>query len=163
MSIRPVSKLGSSRVDDETAGVFYTSVFPYFNSYLQVVQYQSVTTAGYITSTFNLASTVGSILVGLLIRFTQRYKYFACFGACVYLLGIGLMLRYRTEDAAIGQIVAAQVIIGLCVCGLCVGGVFLLLGRLGLAGLAASSTSRPSSACRRRLRTPTSRPRPPFF
>ena len=93
--------------------VFYTSVYPYFSSYLQVVQYQSVTTAGYITSTFTLASTVASIIVGLLIRWTRRYKAFMCGGGAVYLIGIGLMLSYRTEDSTIGQIVAAQVVLGL--------------------------------------------------
>ena len=93
--------------------VFYTSIFPYFSSYLQVVQYQNITNAGYIVSTFTLASTASSIVVGLLIRYTKRYKWYMVGGACVYLMGIGIMIRYRVEGSNIGSIVGSQIVIGI--------------------------------------------------
>ncbi|KAL8937589.1 MAG: hypothetical protein Q9211_003606 [Gyalolechia sp. 1 TL-2023] len=93
--------------------VFYTSVQPYFYSYLQVVQNNSVTAAGHITQTFTFTSTVSSILTGLLIKYTHHYKYFITAGAAIYLLGTGLMIRYRTEASSTAQIVGTQIAIGI--------------------------------------------------
>jgi hypothetical protein len=67
---------------------FYMSVFPYFFSYLLIVQKQSLVTAGYITRVFTFASTVASIVVSLIIKYTGHYKYFVTAGACIYILGL---------------------------------------------------------------------------
>jgi hypothetical protein len=93
--------------------VFYLSVQPYFYSYLLVVQNQSITAAGHITMTFSFTSTVASLIISLFIKYTRHYKYFVVAGSLVYLMGIGLMIRYRVEDASIGQIVGAQIAVGL--------------------------------------------------
>ncbi|EOA90391.1 uncharacterized protein SETTUDRAFT_158986 [Exserohilum turcica Et28A] len=92
---------------------FYMSVFPYFNSYLQVVQGQSLTAAGYITRVFSFSSTVSSVAVSLLIKYTAHYKYYVSCGAAVYLLGMGLMLAYRTQDASTATLVGIQIVIGI--------------------------------------------------
>ncbi|KAA8621644.1 ProP Permease of the major facilitator superfamily [Pyrenophora tritici-repentis] len=92
---------------------FYMSVFPYFNSYLQIVQGQSFVTAGYITRVFTFSSTVSSIVVSLLIKYTAHYKYYVTIGATIYLLGMGLMLVYRTQDASVGTLVGTQIVIGI--------------------------------------------------
>lgn len=89
------------------------SVFPYFNSYLQVVQGQSLTAAGYITRVFSFSSTVSSVAVSLLIKYTAHYKYYVSCGAAVYLLGMGLMLAYRTQDASTATLVGIQIVIGI--------------------------------------------------
>jgi hypothetical protein len=93
--------------------VFYTSVFPYFNTYLQVVQNQSVVSAGHITQTFSFTSTVTSVIVGLIIKYVKHYKYFVVTGAAVYLLGVGLMIRYRQEGVSIGTNVGVQIAVGI--------------------------------------------------
>ncbi|KAL8676170.1 MAG: hypothetical protein Q9186_007288 [Xanthomendoza sp. 1 TL-2023] len=93
--------------------VFYTSVQPYFYSYLQVVQNDSITAAGHITQTFSFTSTVASILTGLAIKFSRHYKYFIIGGCAIYLLGIGLMIRYRREGSTTGQIVGTQIAVGI--------------------------------------------------
>lgn len=93
--------------------VFYTSVQPYFFSYLQVVQGQSITAAGHVTQTFSFTSTVASICVGIVIKYTRHYKYYITAGACIYLLGVGLMIRYRTEGSSIAQIVGTQIAVGI--------------------------------------------------
>ncbi|KAI4087424.1 MAG: hypothetical protein LQ344_006814 [Seirophora lacunosa] len=93
--------------------VFYTSVQPYFYSYLQVVHNDSITAAGHITQTFSFTSTVSSIIVSLFIKYTRRYKYFVSGGAAIYLLGIGLMIRYRTESSSTSQIVGTQIAVGI--------------------------------------------------
>ncbi|KAL8874646.1 MAG: hypothetical protein Q9174_000051 [Haloplaca sp. 1 TL-2023] len=93
--------------------VFYTSIQPYFYSYLQVVQDDSITAAGHITQTFSFTATVSSIIVSLLIKYTQRYKYFITAGAAIYLLGIGLMIRYRVQGSSTAQIVGTQIAVGI--------------------------------------------------
>jgi SP family sugar:H+ symporter-like MFS transporter len=89
------------------------SVFPYFLSYLQIVQGQSFVTAGYITRVFTFASTVASIAVSLIIKYTAHYKYYVTIGAAIYLMGMGIMLAYRNEDASVGSLVGTQIAIGI--------------------------------------------------
>jgi len=93
--------------------VFYTSIQPYFSSYLQVVQNDSVTAAGHIVQTFTFTSTVTSICISLVIKYTRHYKYYITAGACIYLLGIGLMVRYRSESSSTSQIVGTQIAVGI--------------------------------------------------
>lgn len=95
------------------AAVFYTSIQPYFYSYLQVVQNDSITAAGHITQTFTFTSTVSSVVTGLLIKYTHRYKYFITAGAAIYLLGVGIMIRYRVQSSCTAQIVGTQIAVGI--------------------------------------------------
>lgn len=92
--------------------VFYTSIQPYFFSYLRIVHSFSTTAAGHITQTFNFSSTVSSIVVSFFIKYTRHYKYFVTAGACIYLLGIGIMIRYRVQGSSIAQIVGTQIAVG---------------------------------------------------
>ncbi|KAI1129620.1 siderochrome-iron transporter MirC [Nemania abortiva] len=93
--------------------VFYLSVQPYFYSYLLVVQRQGIAAAGHITQTFSFTSTVTSIIVSLLIKYTRHYKYFVTAGSLIYLLGVGLMIRYRTEHTTVGSLVGTQIAVGI--------------------------------------------------
>ncbi|KAL8927527.1 MAG: hypothetical protein Q9208_002332 [Pyrenodesmia sp. 3 TL-2023] len=93
--------------------VFYMSIQPYFYSYLQVVQDNSITAAGYITQTFSFTSTVSSIIVSLFIKYTSHYKYYITAGAAIYLMGVGLMIRYRVETSSTSQIVGTQIAVGI--------------------------------------------------
>ncbi|KAK5631858.1 hypothetical protein RRF57_007572 [Xylaria bambusicola] len=89
------------------------SVQPYFYSYLLVVQHQGITAAGHITQVFSFSSTVTSIVVSLLIKYTRHYKYFVTSGALIYLLGMGLMIRYRTMNTTVGSLVGTQIAVGI--------------------------------------------------
>lgn len=93
--------------------VFYTSIQPYFSSYLQVVHSLSVTAAGHVTQTFTFTSTVSSIITSLFIKYTRHYKYFITAGACIYLLGVGLMIKYRVQSSSVAQIVGTQIAVGI--------------------------------------------------
>ncbi|KAL9104977.1 MAG: hypothetical protein Q9163_000149 [Psora crenata] len=93
--------------------VFYTSVQPYFSSYLQVVQSNSVTAAGHIVNVFSFSSTVASIVISLIIKYTGHYKYYITAGACIYILGVGLMIRYRVQESTTAQIVGTQIALGI--------------------------------------------------
>ncbi|KAK6543722.1 hypothetical protein TWF694_000456 [Orbilia ellipsospora] len=92
---------------------FYQSVFPYFYSYLVVANEQSVVSAGRIVLVFSFTSTVSSIIISFLIKWTGHYKYFVIAGGFIYILGFGLMLRYRVEGSTLTQIVINQVLVGL--------------------------------------------------
>lgn len=92
---------------------FYLSVYPYFLSYLLIVQGKSITAAGHITQTFTFTSTVTAIIVSFIIKYTRHYKYFITLGSCIYLMGIGLMIRYRAEGASTGALVGCQIAFGI--------------------------------------------------
>lgn len=93
--------------------VFYTSIQPYFYSYLQVVQDDSITAAGHVVQTFTFTSTVTAICISVIIKYTRHYKYYITAGACIYLMGIGLMIRYRSLGSSTGQIVGTQIAVGI--------------------------------------------------
>ena len=93
--------------------VFYTSIQPYFYSYLQVVQNDSITAAGHMVQTFTFTSTVTAICISIIIKHTNHYKYYITAGACIYLMGIGLMIRYRSIGSSTGQIVGTQIAVGI--------------------------------------------------
>ena len=93
--------------------VFYTSIQPYFYSYLQVVQDDSVTAAGHIVQTFTFTSTTTAICISVVIKYTRHYKYYITAGACIYLMGVGTMIRYRSLGSSTGQIVGTQIAVGI--------------------------------------------------
>lgn len=98
---------------DLLAVAFYLSVFPYFYSYLQIVQQKSPAAAGHITQTFSFTASVSSIIVSFMIKYTAHYKYFITIGSCIYLMGLGIMFRYRNEDASTATLVGTQIAVGI--------------------------------------------------
>lgn len=78
-----------------------------------MVQGDSTTAAGHITQTFSFTSTVSSIVISLVIKYSGHYKYYITAGAAIYLLGIGLMIRYRVEGSSTSQIVGTQIALGI--------------------------------------------------
>ncbi|VUC33960.1 unnamed protein product [Clonostachys rosea] len=91
---------------------FYLSVFPYFYSYLMVVRNLDMQSATYVTQIFSFSSTVSSIIISIIIKLTKRYKWFVVLGASLYTLGLGLMMKYRTETSSLSAIIGCQVLIG---------------------------------------------------
>lgn len=91
---------------------FYLSVYPYFQSYLLVVMGESVTSAGYIVQVFTFASTITTIAIGALIKYTGRYKWFVVIGSFIYVIGLAAMIVFRTEAASVYTLVSAQMLIG---------------------------------------------------
>jgi len=92
---------------------FYLSVQPYFYSYLIVVQGESVTSAGRIVQSFSFSSTVSSIIISFFIKYTKYYKPYVVLGTCIYIMGIGLMIRYRTMGVSTGALVGTQIAVGI--------------------------------------------------
>lgn len=48
-----------------------------------------------------------------MIKYSRHYKYYVTAGAAIYLLGIGLMIRYRVEGSSTSQIVGTQIAVGI--------------------------------------------------
>lgn len=92
---------------------FYLSVYPYFSSYLIIVHNKGVTAAGHVTQVFTFTSTVSSVVVSFLIKYTGHYKYFVTLGACIYMMGLGLMYRYREEGVSTATLVGCQIATGI--------------------------------------------------
>jgi MFS family permease len=81
----------------------------YFISFLQVVNNQSITHAGYIANTFDMVSGVWLFCVGFLINRTGRFKWLIMCAVPLYMLGIGLMIYFRQPGQDIGYIVMCQI------------------------------------------------------
>jgi MFS family permease len=69
--------------------------------------------ATYFANTQSLCLTVFGITAGALMWYLKRYKYILFGGCCIRLLGIGLMIRYRTASSSTFQVVMPQVLQGL--------------------------------------------------
>ncbi|KAH6620173.1 siderophore iron transporter [Boeremia exigua] len=98
------------------SGLFFVSFFvwnAYFYSYLTVVTGLSVTEATYVVNIYSIGSCLWSFVVGVLIRWTGRFKWIALsFGVPVCMLGVGLMIQFRSNpDIGVGFIVLSQILI----------------------------------------------------
>lgn len=78
-----------------------------------VVQRQSLTAAGHISNICSFTSTVTGVIVSIIIKYTGRYKQLIILGGGIYVMGLGVMFRCTTMKSSVGQMVAAQIAIGL--------------------------------------------------
>ncbi|KLO87730.1 major facilitator MirA [Fusarium fujikuroi] len=84
----------------------------YFSSMIMVVWNQGVANTTYINNIYRTGSSVFAIIIGLLIRWTGRYKPFALyFFMPLMMLGVGLMIHFRQPDQDIGYIVMTQIFV----------------------------------------------------
>lgn len=84
----------------------------FFFSFLVVVNNQSVTHASYITNIYSIGSCFWAVVVGLLIKFSGRFKWLPLyFGVPISVLGVALMVVFRQPDVNIGYIIMCQIFI----------------------------------------------------
>lgn len=69
--------------------------------------------ATYYSNTQSLCLTVFGIAAGAMSLWLKRYKWILFAGCCIRLLGIGLMIRYRSADSTTVQVVWPQVLQGM--------------------------------------------------
>lgn len=81
--------------------------------YLVVAKGESVESATRITSMYSFTSTITAIITGIVVRYVRRLKPFQLAGGLLYILGLGLMIRFRGYNNSRGEIVMTQVILGL--------------------------------------------------
>jgi len=84
----------------------------YFSSFLQVVNDLSVTNASYVVQVYTVGSCLCSLAVGMVIRYTGRYKPVCLyFGIPMSILGLGLMINFRQPGGYVGYIIMCQIFI----------------------------------------------------
>ncbi|OAQ98087.1 hypothetical protein LLEC1_03904, partial [Akanthomyces lecanii] len=93
----------------------YQVSYAYWNSYF--TSYLQVSLAGYINNIFNVVSGIELFLVGILIRWSGRYKWVFLWGVPLYILGVGLWIYFRQPNHGLGYIIMCQIFMSL-------GGVF---------------------------------------
>ncbi|KAJ3479137.1 hypothetical protein NLG97_g8398 [Lecanicillium saksenae] len=89
------------------------SLNTYFNSYLQVVHRQDITTSSCILNTFILTTAFFTPVIGFLISYTSDFKWTAYTGVPIMLLGTALLIPFRSPNAPISMLVFTQFLIGL--------------------------------------------------
>ncbi|KKY14942.1 putative mfs siderophore [Phaeomoniella chlamydospora] len=85
----------------------------YYTSYLQVVYGTSISTAGYISSIFDVVSGVWLLGVGFLIKKTGRFRWLLLWSVPLYMLGVGLMIYFRKPGWSLGYSIMCQIFIAL--------------------------------------------------
>jgi hypothetical protein len=97
------------------AAVLFTEFYlwdSFFYSFLLVVNNLTITQATYIVNIYSIGSCFFSLLVGLFIRRTGRFKALALyFGVPLTILGVALMIAFRQPDVNIGYIIMCQIFI----------------------------------------------------
>ncbi|KAL5003527.1 major facilitator superfamily domain-containing protein [Aspergillus recurvatus] len=83
----------------------------YYTSYLQVVYGTSISTAGYISSIFNVISGFWLLAVGFLIKKTSRFRWLLFWAVPLYMLGVTLMIYFRKPGWSVGYLILCQVLI----------------------------------------------------
>lgn len=95
----------------------------YFTSMVLVVWNQGVERTTYISNIYRTGSCFFALVVGLLIRWTGRFKPFALYFLMpLMMLGVGLMIQFRQPDQEIGFVVMTQIFVAfaggpLVICG----------------------------------------------
>lgn len=82
----------------------------YYTSYLQVVHQLSVSEAGYVDSVYNIGSCLWAIVVGWLIRATDRFRWLAWVAVPIQLLGGASMIVFRQPYTPVAYVIMCQVL-----------------------------------------------------
>ncbi|KAI1096639.1 putative siderophore iron transporter mirB [Rostrohypoxylon terebratum] len=83
----------------------------YYTSYLQVVHNLNVAQAGFVGHIYGIGSCIWAVVVGYLIRRSDRFKWLALAALPVHLLGGALMIVFRKPDTNIAWVIMCQILI----------------------------------------------------
>ncbi|KAK3997897.1 putative siderophore iron transporter [Cladorrhinum sp. PSN332] len=84
----------------------------FFSSFLQVVNGLDITKTSYVLNIYSIGSCFWALVVGLLVRWTGRFKWLALyFGVPLTILGVALLAVFRQPGQNVGYIVMCQVFI----------------------------------------------------
>lgn len=91
---------------------FYLS-WTFLSSFIQVLKGWDQTRTGYFASTQNVTSTLTGILVGWAMAATRRYKALLVIGVVVRLIGVSMMIRYRSIGSPTALLILCQLLQGI--------------------------------------------------
>ncbi|KAI0486615.1 MFS general substrate transporter [Xylaria cf. heliscus] len=83
----------------------------YYTSYLQVVHGLNITQAGYIGQIYSIGSSIWGLVVGYLIRRSDRFKWLAVAALPVHIIGGALMIIFRRPDTHIVWVIMCQILL----------------------------------------------------
>ncbi|EEB07637.1 siderophore iron transporter 1 [Schizosaccharomyces japonicus yFS275] len=83
----------------------------YLTSFLQVVHYTTINSAGHISNIFYFCSALSGLFVGILVRIYKRPKLFLFLAIPITILGQVLMIRYRGTQYNWGYQVMPQIFV----------------------------------------------------
>lgn len=84
----------------------------YFTSMLLVVWNTGITKATYISNIYRVGSCFSSLLIGVAVRYTGRFKWVATYYALpLMMLGVGLMIHFRQPEQNIGYVIMTQIFV----------------------------------------------------
>ncbi|WFC95640.1 hypothetical protein MBRA1_002292 [Malassezia brasiliensis] len=91
---------------------FYLS-WTYLAPFIMILRDWDQLRTAYFVSTQNVTSTLTGMLVGMLMAYTRRLKGFLTWGYVVRVLGVALMIHYRTLGHTAATLVLCQVLQGI--------------------------------------------------
>ena len=71
----------------------------------------SIADAGYVANIYNIGSCFFAIVIGLLVRYTGRFKWLALRAVPLQILGISLLIYFRQPDRGLGDVLMCQIFI----------------------------------------------------
>ncbi|KAJ6785057.1 hypothetical protein PWT90_05240 [Aphanocladium album] len=100
-------------------GIMFSFVFAnsaiwgsYFTSMLLVVWNLGIDETTWVNNIYRIGSCFASIWLGLLMRFTGRFKWVATiYGIPLMMLGVGLMIKFRQANEPIGYVIMTQIFV----------------------------------------------------
>ncbi|KAK8129355.1 siderochrome-iron transporter [Apiospora kogelbergensis] len=90
----------------------FSATHTYLYSWSIVSYNLDVRTATFLNSTMSVMQCLVGITAGWWMGRSGRYKWLVVLGACIRLIGYGIMIRLRTQDSTIGELFAQQLIQG---------------------------------------------------
>lgn len=84
----------------------------YMYTVLMVAVNQSTASATRITSLYSFVSVITGTLLGLVVVRLRHVKYFIIFGATMWLLAMGLLIKYRGGDGSKSGIIGSLCLLG---------------------------------------------------
>ncbi|GAB7355635.1 hypothetical protein MBLNU459_g6356t1 [Dothideomycetes sp. NU459] len=97
------------------AAILYFSFYSwdlYYYYFVYVVYDLGLTLTGYMTQIYNVGSCFWSVVFGVWVRYTKRFKWTCfCFGLPLMFLGAGLMIHFRGQEGSIGYVIMCQIFI----------------------------------------------------
>lgn len=91
---------------------FYLS-WTYLSAFIQVLKGWDQTKTGYFASTQNVTSTLIGIFVGWSMAATRKYKFLLLSGIIIRLIGVAMMIRFRSNHSPALLLILCQLLQGI--------------------------------------------------
>lgn len=91
---------------------FYLS-WTYLSAFIQILKGWDQTKTGYFASTQNVTSTIIGIMVGWAMAATRKYKFLLVGGIIFRLVGVAMMIRFRSNHSPTVLLILCQLLQGI--------------------------------------------------